>query len=335
LRPLVLDYQGDDATYGLTHEIMVGPMLLAAPVVQPGVSTQSAYLPAGKWIDVHSGSLLEGGRTHTVLAPLNRVPLFAKANAIIPGWPLMQWTGEKPADPLFIDLFPVAGEPATSFELVADDGHTTGYQAGENYRVQLALTNDVSGATLSLTQPTGSFTPEHHTLHVRMHGVSGQPDLVRLGETLLTETESPDSEGWYFDAGKHLVHVVFPRPADATTIHVGYVSGPTSELEVDVEFVVSLPENTPDGPIYVAADVTGWTANGVMLERVAAREARGTLRTPANQAVNFKLTRGSWSTVQKSASCGETDNHTLLTTADFGRNHRALYTVERWADDGC
>jgi hypothetical protein len=168
-----------------------------------------------------------------------------------------------------------------------------------------------------------------------MHGVNTEPTLVRMGESTLIQAGMPDAEGWYFDAGKQMVHVVLPRPVDATSIHIGYVNGPRTDMAVDVNFVVTLPENTPSGPIYVAANVTGWTADGITLERTGPREARGTLRVNANEPLSFKLTRGSWTTVQKSASCDETDDIGLLTTADFGQNHRALYTVERWADDGC
>ena len=149
------------------------------------------------------------------------------------------------------------------------------------------------------------------------------------------ETINSDSEGWFYDAHKELLHVVFERPSTATSMHVSYDALAPTSPGVDVNFIVTLPENTPDGPIYVASDAGGWAADGQMLQRTGPREARGTLRVAANETVNFKLTRGSWTTVQKSTSCNELGNSAVTATADFGGNHRVLLSVERWADDGC
>jgi hypothetical protein len=78
---------------------MFGPDLLAAPVIEPGATSRSLYLPAGRWVDVwrsaalggangslglRRATLLAGGRTVTVRAPLEELPLFARAGAILP-----------------------------------------------------------------------------------------------------------------------------------------------------------------------------------------------------------------------------------------------------------
>ena len=78
---------------------MFGPDLLAAPVHQPGQTQRSLYLPGGKWIDFwqalryvdRTGALrlgrakvLKGGRSRTVQAPLERLPLLVRAGAILP-----------------------------------------------------------------------------------------------------------------------------------------------------------------------------------------------------------------------------------------------------------
>jgi len=53
-----------------------------------------------------------------------------KAGAIIPMWPLMQYPGEKPVDPLTLDIFP---KGVTSFELYEDDGITRQALEGSAY----------------------------------------------------------------------------------------------------------------------------------------------------------------------------------------------------------
>ncbi len=102
-RHLALAYPSDPAAVARSDELMFGPDLLAAPVVTPGDRERSLYLPGGEWIDlwqalrfdVPSGrflnarvpELITGGREITVPAPLDRLPLLARAGAILPMLP--------------------------------------------------------------------------------------------------------------------------------------------------------------------------------------------------------------------------------------------------------
>jgi alpha-D-xyloside xylohydrolase len=80
-------------------EFLLGHDLLAAPVLEPGAVTRTAYLPAGRWIDLWRSAtyrgrrgdialrrarVLRGGREATVPAPLAELPLFVRAGAVIP-----------------------------------------------------------------------------------------------------------------------------------------------------------------------------------------------------------------------------------------------------------
>ena len=57
---------------------MFGDKYLVAPVLEPGVSARSVYLPAGSWRDVEDGTVYEGGTYVTVPAPLEKIPVFEK-----------------------------------------------------------------------------------------------------------------------------------------------------------------------------------------------------------------------------------------------------------------
>lgn len=94
VRPTWLDFPHDPQCWAESDEHMLGPDLLAAPVVEPGATARSLYLPAGvEWIDVWSGEHMPGGATVTVSAPLEGPPpLFARAGSAMlvdlaePGW---------------------------------------------------------------------------------------------------------------------------------------------------------------------------------------------------------------------------------------------------------
>ena len=98
-RHLALVFPGDERAVRRQREFMFGPDLLAAPVLEPGARERRLYLPPGRWVDVWRsvayrpklGSLRlgratvhAGGHELTVPAPLDELPLFARAGAIVP-----------------------------------------------------------------------------------------------------------------------------------------------------------------------------------------------------------------------------------------------------------
>ena len=87
LRPTFFDFGDADAdTWADSDEMMVGPDLLAAPVFEPGARERRLYLPrhdAG-WFDWHGGAHHAGGQWVTVEAPLERLPMFVRGDALVP-----------------------------------------------------------------------------------------------------------------------------------------------------------------------------------------------------------------------------------------------------------
>jgi sulfoquinovosidase len=67
------------------YEYMLGPDLLVAPVLLPGVDTWSVYLPGSvdiSWIHLWSGQLAgTGGQMAEVAAPLGEPPVFYPADS--------------------------------------------------------------------------------------------------------------------------------------------------------------------------------------------------------------------------------------------------------------
>jgi alpha-glucosidase (family GH31 glycosyl hydrolase) len=100
MRHLMLAYPNDSRAAAADTEFLFGPDLLAAPVVDEGVTTREVYLPRGRWVDLWrsvryraagdgglrlgAAKLLRGKRDRTLPAPLNQLPLLARAGAILP-----------------------------------------------------------------------------------------------------------------------------------------------------------------------------------------------------------------------------------------------------------
>ncbi|HXH96107.1 MAG TPA: TIM-barrel domain-containing protein [Gaiellaceae bacterium] len=83
LRPLGYAFPDDPGSWEHELEFLVGPDLLAAPVVETG-TTPSVYLPPGTWIDLYRGRTVSGGTTFRRSTPLTQFPLYLRARAVVP-----------------------------------------------------------------------------------------------------------------------------------------------------------------------------------------------------------------------------------------------------------
>jgi alpha-D-xyloside xylohydrolase len=83
VRPLVLEYQDDPLVADLDDQFLLGSDLLVAPVFD-GATTRTVYLPEGEWVDWWSQERHAGGQTVDVDAPLDTLPLFVRAGAVLP-----------------------------------------------------------------------------------------------------------------------------------------------------------------------------------------------------------------------------------------------------------
>ena len=85
MRPLFVDFPDDPACWDIEDQFLFGPDILVCPVVEQGAASRQVYLPAGTtWRDAFAGDVFEGGQTLTADAPLERIPVFLRAQADLP-----------------------------------------------------------------------------------------------------------------------------------------------------------------------------------------------------------------------------------------------------------
>ncbi len=104
IRAMVLEYQEDPNCHDKYTQYMFGESFLVAPIFNEE-EERIIYLPAGKWTDYWTKEEHEGPKSITYRAPLERLPLFVKADSIIPMGPKMNYLGEKPFDPITLDIY--------------------------------------------------------------------------------------------------------------------------------------------------------------------------------------------------------------------------------------
>ena len=126
LRALPLVFPDDPNARDKDLEYMIGPSLLAAPITErgkgrSGIATRDVYLPAGAWIEYPTGRAYRGPATVRVAAPLDSLPLYVRAGAVIPMVKAAPRIPEGRIDPLLLDVFPGVPLESTLFE---DEGET-------------------------------------------------------------------------------------------------------------------------------------------------------------------------------------------------------------------
>ncbi len=90
---------------------------------------------------------------------------------------------------------------------------------------------------------------------------------------------------------------------------------PEAPPRIPVRFEVILPDTTPAGPIYLSGNLPeagSWKADGMMLTRIDDTIAIGALLLPADTPLEFKITRGTWETVEKGQAFEEIQNHKIV-----------------------
>jgi len=138
IRPMYHLYPHDESAYQCPNQYTFGSELIAAPFTTPRdddtrLSRNIVWLPEGDWFDFFTDEYYSGGGWYAVYGDLHRIPVFAKAGAIIPLCPSLGRASIELPDTLTINIFPGAGNKFTLYE---DDGETLAYQDGK-----YALTN--------------------------------------------------------------------------------------------------------------------------------------------------------------------------------------------------
>lgn len=83
MRAMVIDYADDPVCLTLDKQYMFGDNILAAPILNDK-GMGEVYIPEGKWTDIISGKVYEGGKFYREKYDYFGLPCLAKPNCIIP-----------------------------------------------------------------------------------------------------------------------------------------------------------------------------------------------------------------------------------------------------------
>lgn len=168
IRPLAYHYPRDERACQVSDELLLGETLLCAPVYEAGAEERPVYLPAGEWFHYWSERVYQGGQTYQVAAPLEHWPLFVRANSILPLGPLLQYTDERPTDPLTIHCY-LSQQGEASYTLYEDDGATQAYTEGTFAETLITCQASAQGASVEIEERFARYRPAREWYEIVVH----------------------------------------------------------------------------------------------------------------------------------------------------------------------
>ena len=228
LHPLYYDWPNADEAYSNKNEYVYGQNLIVDPVVAPGdkvtgLVKESVWLPPGDWVEWQTGTAFKGPTTVDREFSIRQIPVYARAGAIIPEAPPMQYTGQKPVDPLIVNVFPLADGQASTYTLYQDGSDDRAYQHNQDARTELRSSEKGSELTVEIAAAKGAYKgmPTSRGYEIRLPG-DWPPQTVTVNGRPLTYAAKAGTTGWRFEGNTLTTIITVPKTSVSVpvTIHV-------------------------------------------------------------------------------------------------------------------
>ncbi|MGG5172376.1 TIM-barrel domain-containing protein [Pseudarthrobacter sp. J1738] len=229
MRSMPLEYPEQELSYGAeaNNQFMLGDDFLVAPVFTDSTVRNGIFLPAGEqWVDYWSGKVYQGGQVlNGYNAPLDTLPVFVKAGAVVPQGIVARNASLVPENSaITLDVY---AKGNNSFTLYEDDKVTRAYKVGKASRQQFDVSapGDANGAiSVTIGQRKGDYAGNSASRPYELKVHAGPaPKMVKVGGTKLSQFSSKAaydgaSTGWFFD----------PSNAGVIYVKAGSVASGTS-----------------------------------------------------------------------------------------------------------
>ncbi len=213
LRPLYYDWPEAPEAYGNRNEYLFGGEMLVAPVVQAGekvsgLATEKVWLPEGEWIEWPTGKHISGPASVDRSFSIDQTPVYVKAGAIVPMQPPMRYTGEKPVDPLIVNVWPLQPGARSSYSVYEDSGRSVDYQHGEYACTPIVAAQEGDTLRVEIGPAQGSYQgmPNTRGYELRLPG-DWPPASVTVNGTPVAKASPTGEGGWSF-SGNTLTTVI-------------------------------------------------------------------------------------------------------------------------------
>jgi alpha-glucosidase len=168
---------------------------------------------------------------------IDQTPVYLKAGAIVPMQPPMHYTGEKPVDPLIVNVWPLAPGSSSSYSVYEDSGVATEYQHGVFARTPIKATQTGDSLRVEIGPVEGVYpgilTMRGYKLQLP---ADWPPASVTVNGAPMKQADPTGKGGWSFEGNTltTVVPVAAHSVSEKVTIEVRRNAGLTarrSELD--------------------------------------------------------------------------------------------------------
>jgi alpha-glucosidase (family GH31 glycosyl hydrolase) len=217
--PLYYNWPEAEEAYTQKNEYLFGDNMIVAPITAPvdaasQLASQSVWIPPGEWVESATGKHFTGPLSVTRSFSISQVPVYLRAGAIIPMQPDMEYTGEKPVDPLIVQMAPLAAGQTSTYTLYEDSGEGVAYQHGDGRWTKVSATQNGDDMDAEISpSPAQLKTSEsavHRSYELRLTA-DWPPESVTVNGTNLPYSPKEGSPGWRFEGNSLTTIVTVPR----------------------------------------------------------------------------------------------------------------------------
>lgn len=185
-RSLAINYTHDNLIYDWKYQnqYLFGQSILVAPVVSYK-EINKVYLPEGEWYDLNTERKYSGKQELYVETPMETLPLYVKAGAIIPMQSVVQSAKEMPYDTMYLHVY--NGSASNTFVYYEDAGDGYENQNGKYYKRSITFTGAKN--ELVLGDVEGSFVSKFKNIKVILHGFASNTSFKANGTAASTKQE--------------------------------------------------------------------------------------------------------------------------------------------------
>jgi len=272
VRGLYLYSPENDEAYTFDSEYLFGSKMLVAPIVTPGANASvSVWFPPGTWTDYFTGQTHTGPSVQSVSATYDTFPVFVKAGGIIPLAPYMDYTSQKPVDPLTVRVFTGADG---DFSVYEDAGEGQGYKTGAFRFTALNYTNSSRTLQIGAAQGTYPGAPTQRAYDLELNGITTLLSGVSVNGTALKQITPGAEEGWWYSSAAARLNVHLNARSTTSALTITYTpatnltgvifyqdagfGGVTSGIKAVGDYAV-LPADVPNDWMSSVRVPAGWS----------------------------------------------------------------------------
>ncbi|MES2578097.1 MAG: glycoside hydrolase family 31 protein [Bacteroidota bacterium] len=206
LKPLVYYDQDDIQTHYRNDEFVFGNQILVCPILEPNALGRRMYIPRGQWYNYWTNEEVKGGKEIWVDTKFDQIPIFVKAGAIIPKYPVQQYVGELEFDELTLDIYYKEGKEKSVVYEDAQDGYD--YKKGRYSFLSFQTTGKEKELIVQLHKE-GKYDTNYSKYKINLIGLPFKVKMIEIDNVEVSfDKNTLENEGYLIvDKGFTAFHI--------------------------------------------------------------------------------------------------------------------------------